>query len=71
VTYVHVPSGQGEGNAVYPTVIQNGIFGLLIFVKKFCSEIGFLHTTGVLRHQGSQKNKKRPKKFLKVAPKAR
>ena len=53
------------------TVILNGIFGLLIFVEKSCSEIGFLHTTGVLRHQWSQKNLKRPKKFLKVTPKAR
>ena len=41
------------------------------FVEKSCSEIRFLHTTGVLRHQGSQKNLKRPKKFLKGTTKAR
>ena len=26
------------------------------FVVKSCSETGFLHTTTLLRHQGSQKN---------------
>jgi hypothetical protein len=38
-------------------------------VVKYCSEIGFLHTTELLRHQGSLKIEKRPKKFLKDSPK--
>ena len=40
-----------------------------LFGMKYCSDIWFLHTTGLLRHQRSQKNLKRPKKNLKAKPK--
>ena len=42
-----------------------------LFLMKQCSHIWLLHTTGLLRHQGSQKNCKRPMKIKKAKSKAR
>ena len=36
----------------------------LLFGMKLCLNIGFLHTTGLLRHNKFQKNWKRQKKFI-------
>jgi hypothetical protein len=42
-----------------------------LFGMKYCSDIKFLNTTGLLRHQRSQNNLKRPKKFLRPNPKSK
>ena len=42
-----------------------------LFGMKYCSDIWFLHATGLVRHQRSQKNLQMPKKILKAKPKSR
>ena len=57
----------------YHSAIEWDFWFINFFVVKSYSEIEFFHTTGagLFRHQGSQQNFKRPKKYLKVATKAR
>ena len=50
---------------------EMGNFKQKLFLMKQCSDKWLLHTTGLLMHQGSQKNCKRPMKVTKVKSKAR
>ena len=48
-----------------------GNFMWKLFLMKQCFNIWLLHVTRLLRHQGSQKNCKRPMKVMKAKSKAR
>ena len=50
---------------------EMGNFKQKLFLMKQCSDKWLLHTTGLLTHQGSQKNCKRPMKVTKAKSKAR
>ena len=43
-----------------PQLAQSGMFGLKMFNSEILLDIGFLHATGLLKHQGFQDSLKRP-----------
>ena len=53
------------------TVIRNGNFSALTLFDDIMLRNTLLHTPGLLRLQGSQKNSKRPMKVIKAKAKAR